>query len=428
MAATQGSQQPGPSAFWPHSRTTAAASRLRDSCNACASSKVRCSKEKPICSRCAKRHTACEYHITKRPGRKHEARTSESHVDQAIMPPTMTNKPTTTDWPANFPGDPALDMSLPSLYPVQPPEDSNFPSLGSEFGDFLTSPTLFSLPDVSDFDMLGGTESTLPSEKRDSSKLGSIPTPPEDIIYLFGDETQSPSVHSKKAGQHGRTHDAFERTSQGNTTSCCLSRALDNLNRLSSKDAMRCRNADLNNQPHSADRRSSDTVQAVIARNEEAFHDMERILKCTCSSNGFVVTTMALVVFKALDWYASAVRLTSEMGAVAFPEARSGSTPSSPRSIISSTGQYCTGVDAATKSAQQVLVELHRVQQFLTKLDPHIRACTRSPSTGIASADQDSSQRSATPFSSTIVEKLEPELRRRVRELSLDIMKILRQD
>ncbi|KAK5654599.1 hypothetical protein OQA88_7229 [Cercophora sp. LCS_1] len=48
--------------------------KLRDSCNACAVSKIKCSKEKPICARCTKRGQRCEYFATRRAGRKHEPR------------------------------------------------------------------------------------------------------------------------------------------------------------------------------------------------------------------------------------------------------------------------------------------------------------------------------------------------------------------
>ncbi|AEO58360.1 fungal transcriptional regulatory-like protein [Thermothelomyces thermophilus ATCC 42464] len=45
-------------------------SKLRDSCQACALSKVKCPKEKPSCSRCESRLIPCEYFFTKRPGRR----------------------------------------------------------------------------------------------------------------------------------------------------------------------------------------------------------------------------------------------------------------------------------------------------------------------------------------------------------------------
>ncbi|KAK3370065.1 aflatoxin regulatory protein-domain-containing protein [Podospora didyma] len=48
------------------------APKLRDSCYGCASSKVRCPREKPSCSRCKKRKIPCEYLASKRAGRKHD--------------------------------------------------------------------------------------------------------------------------------------------------------------------------------------------------------------------------------------------------------------------------------------------------------------------------------------------------------------------
>ena len=44
--------------------------RLRDSCDACASAKVRCTKSKPTCTRCEKREICCQYTATKRAGRR----------------------------------------------------------------------------------------------------------------------------------------------------------------------------------------------------------------------------------------------------------------------------------------------------------------------------------------------------------------------
>ncbi len=58
----------------PTSPTKTQPTKLRDSCNACAVSKLKCSKEKPECARCAKRGQRCEYFATRRAGRKHEPR------------------------------------------------------------------------------------------------------------------------------------------------------------------------------------------------------------------------------------------------------------------------------------------------------------------------------------------------------------------
>ncbi|KFY41662.1 hypothetical protein V494_02860 [Pseudogymnoascus sp. VKM F-4513 (FW-928)] len=47
-------------------------SKLRDSCHACAVSKVKCPKEKPSCSKCESRGITCQYFLAKRPGRRRE--------------------------------------------------------------------------------------------------------------------------------------------------------------------------------------------------------------------------------------------------------------------------------------------------------------------------------------------------------------------
>ncbi|KAH6614607.1 hypothetical protein B0J18DRAFT_304181 [Chaetomium sp. MPI-SDFR-AT-0129] len=45
------------------------ARKLRDSCTDCANSKVKCSKEKPTCARCARREVTCTYSVSRRSGR-----------------------------------------------------------------------------------------------------------------------------------------------------------------------------------------------------------------------------------------------------------------------------------------------------------------------------------------------------------------------
>ncbi|KAL7916585.1 hypothetical protein GGI35DRAFT_466143 [Trichoderma velutinum] len=46
--------------------------KLRRTCEACAHVKIKCTKEKPTCSRCKNRGIACQYFIEKRPGRRRQ--------------------------------------------------------------------------------------------------------------------------------------------------------------------------------------------------------------------------------------------------------------------------------------------------------------------------------------------------------------------
>ncbi|KAJ5609741.1 hypothetical protein N7528_010308 [Penicillium herquei] len=69
--------------------------RLKDSCDRCASSKVRCSKDKPSCARCAKLGFTCLYSPARRVGRpfRPNESSSETHT-QDTEPPTKALKET----------------------------------------------------------------------------------------------------------------------------------------------------------------------------------------------------------------------------------------------------------------------------------------------------------------------------------------------
>ncbi|KAI9897339.1 hypothetical protein N3K66_007195 [Trichothecium roseum] len=55
--------------------------RLRESCQACALSKIKCSKDKPSCNRCSERGTTCRYLITQKTGRKVRRRSVSNQPD-----------------------------------------------------------------------------------------------------------------------------------------------------------------------------------------------------------------------------------------------------------------------------------------------------------------------------------------------------------
>jgi hypothetical protein len=69
--------------------------QLRSSCDSCANSKIRCSKEKPVCSRCEKRDISCSYSVPRRSGRpaqKKQQKTTNTNdaYSQACSPVTIT--------------------------------------------------------------------------------------------------------------------------------------------------------------------------------------------------------------------------------------------------------------------------------------------------------------------------------------------------
>ena len=77
--------------------------KLRNSCHICASSKLKCSQDKPTCSRCAKRGLECEYVAAKQGGRRPNKRSTNENRNHEV---------------ANLP-DPAVNTNEDVYFPSQ---------------------------------------------------------------------------------------------------------------------------------------------------------------------------------------------------------------------------------------------------------------------------------------------------------------------
>ncbi|KAJ5177090.1 uncharacterized protein N7482_002967 [Penicillium canariense] len=66
--------------------------KLKDSCDPCSSSKVKCNKEKPVCSRCRKLGYPCFYSPARRIGRPHPTRRSVSRKSPEPHPSCSTRE------------------------------------------------------------------------------------------------------------------------------------------------------------------------------------------------------------------------------------------------------------------------------------------------------------------------------------------------
>ncbi|KAK2594657.1 hypothetical protein QQS21_007633 [Conoideocrella luteorostrata] len=79
-----------------------AGSKFRDSCHFCATSKIKCPREKPACSKCESRGIACQYVLAKRPGRRRE-----NHSDDEAKHTRSSKEPNgnTDDKPDNASGN-----------------------------------------------------------------------------------------------------------------------------------------------------------------------------------------------------------------------------------------------------------------------------------------------------------------------------------
>ncbi|GES62615.1 C6 transcription factor [Aspergillus terreus] len=408
--------------------------KLRGSCHACAVSKVRCSKEKPICSRCRRRATACEYLVTKRPGRKqHGSRLSErpapTSIPQGLPEPGL---PTTTFALPETPSLPVEDVSpgcsdvFSSLFdPVESSLSSSLTSLSTDFEDYLAA---FPLPETGSVDAAGSMQA-LPSEDQSEFSPGlhsgsaATQVAPGDTISLFGlpaSASRSPANLGTLFAGTGETPHRGPMASQCH----CFSRALDLLKHLTAADLI----------PGATPGRPTaecfgflaPSAESMILTNQEAMKAINSILDCGCLQDSYLLAILSLVIFKILDRYAMA----AEIGAarVDNDESLSSLPYPSPESIRlpASTGRADAGRESEcrVKTAQCVLRELHRVQRAVNQLSPKLnghKTQHRPSATPISLFSTNTSSAVSNP----VMDQLEPELRKRLGALSLEIINIL---
>ncbi|KAM5454274.1 hypothetical protein MaudCBS49596_002288 [Microsporum audouinii] len=90
------------------------ACKLKGSCDSCAASKVRCSKEKPTCSRCAKTGSSCLYSPARRIGRPHQHQTTTAAKRGSPKEPTDltdTQEVGASDTPPSYEQTASLPLS-----------------------------------------------------------------------------------------------------------------------------------------------------------------------------------------------------------------------------------------------------------------------------------------------------------------------------
>lgn len=447
----------------PASRTTTrgytapAVPKLRDSCHACASSKLKCSKEKPTCSRCTKRGITCEYVATKRGGRRQDRRPSVSNGRNSPPRTTATNEgthlllPQSSWFSSNF-TNPSTDPQ-PSPGVIQPTpipttssaSSSLFPnfvpamdqSLTTTLDDFLTSPASFSLPDMSDTDFLD--QAQFFSTDIDGSSIN--PTNLFDAFPVVEDAvSELRTLPNPRSPPKSRTSSPSEAHSQQEpyTTgeNCfCLSQALGILRQFSQQPSMPCRKS-----PTPAlDRPVTLTpIHDVIGKNEHTIETIGSMLQCSCSQDGYLLTIMSLIIFKVLGCYVAAARRTPApcddshlVQGPPTPVSRHSPHTEFSRQDSSATSNYgLNEEDSARMAAQLVLSELHRVQRLVNQLSTKLKAqaAERSEvadppySLDCESADNET----MLPLSALMLSQLETDLRKRLRGVSLSIVEVLR--
>ncbi|CAF9907652.1 MAG: hypothetical protein HETSPECPRED_007203 [Heterodermia speciosa] len=202
--------------------------KLRESCDACLTAKVKCGKGRPMCQRCLTNGSDCAYSPSARAGRKNRNSTggikksgsnttSHKRPVSIDIPKNAAPSPTSTQWPSHVPpydaGHHALEKSncnnvSSSMAPNMTPRNTQFYS--------TTTPPLTSEDEA--LDMNAGQHGIpITSDADDNNLYNLMPTPPfhqnefpHDFSHLDGPvsatstltfpefDISSPSSHTKQ--------------------------------------------------------------------------------------------------------------------------------------------------------------------------------------------------------------------------------------
>ena len=423
--------------------------KLRDSCTNCATSKVKCSKDKPNCARCKRRNLPCEYATSQRSGR-----TTATAPAQATKVATVTQEPAGA---ANQPARPTLHKSsysspvlhnesqrMQALPPAGMMTTTTTPSLASpDLDDFLASLTTISEAQTQ---TLGQQQHHQPSPRYRQGSYSSTSD-------LGGFDVFSSSSQLSDAGTEltAQSLDSFspDLSCCGHSTppacnDCCLTKAMDLLRR-------QCPNAsDACILPTSREANCKlPTIGSVVAENKQTIDAIGTMLECPCSLDEYVATLICLVVLKMLAWYGAAAREAPTpdedmdmdwQSAGAFQDFQP--NPYIPQSeevlrfptVIGS--YHVSGAHHNRMAATAVLGELHGVQRLVKRLAERlqgVKASNRSPTepcppgfgaTGWMPDCRSGSSRS--PLSASTLDYLERDIRKRLRTVSLDNIETIR--
>ncbi|KAE8422586.1 aflatoxin biosynthesis regulatory protein [Aspergillus pseudocaelatus] len=434
------------------SSQTRRARKLRDSCTSCASSKVRCTKEKPACARCIERGLACQYMVSKRMGRNPRApspleptqRPSESlpsagseqgHSTHNTYSTPHAHTQADTHTRSNSHSHP---QPQPQPQSDQPPNALPTPN-GSSSVSAIVSHQSPRLP--SETQGLGGD-----SSGQDQGTLSSLAVDSD-----FGDSLQSIDHGNNTdflAEPTGSLFDAFLEVGTPmidpflesaplppfQARYCCFSLALQTLTHLFPHAPLGCQLQLTDGEDSSC---NLTTIDMVISGNKQATDAVRKILGCSCAQDGYLLSIVVLIVLKVLGWYAAAAGTQCPSTAVGgnTSSGSSSSCGNSPATVSSNhlseervlhlpsmVGEHCVDEeDQPRVAAQLVLSELHRVQSLVNLLAKRLHE-------GGDDAAAIPAHHPASPFALLGFSGLEANLRHRLRVVSADIIDFLHRE
>jgi hypothetical protein len=406
------------------------APKLRDSCDACAVAKIRCNRRKPTCTRCEKRRLLCEYKATKRAGRPSQA--SKKSAGKGIRAQYDAQQNGTPHGPVVISTHnphktaPSQEDFLSSpgaieLFPEQHmamyeepflnrllstdqtttylPTTKLLTTSNHEFEEFFASlkplPELEeSRPGVLSHGLNGPHCAEFMIESGVSTTLMS-----EGMLSISEDAWPEMQIHPGDLASISRPVETGLAASV-DLPCCCLIIAQSFLHELVPKTSKT--RLEKGKQMSELARSLFPLIRTVIADNQRVVDGMDTILQCPCSQDGYLLTVLSIVIFKALDWYESAAQAALRVAVADGYMSRQ------------SVGTWLvSGEDAGRVAAKMVHGELYRIQRLVNVLSARFNGHRVSGKEG------------NWPFSMIIFYQLEVDLRWRLRMVSSKLIDII---
>ena len=188
--------------------------KLRDSCDACSEAKIKCNKDKPVCSRCKVKGLNCYYGPSNRSGRRSTVASKASE----------RARKSATPGPEPVPAQVAMPVSQPAVTSIEFDSTATLDAVSG--ADFNFTADAFDFPDMS----LDGTSSGMtpftmfpePPSKMDVS------APEYDVAALMSTNPSSPMDHNRKhtrENSNSRSNDSMSYDNRNDS----IGSGLDNL-------------------------------------------------------------------------------------------------------------------------------------------------------------------------------------------------------
>ncbi|KAE8352188.1 hypothetical protein BDV28DRAFT_135597 [Aspergillus coremiiformis] len=171
------------------------------------------------------------------------------------------------------------------------------------------------------------------------------------------------------------------------------------------------------------------TLQSVMADNEQTLQSISDILQCQNSEDEYLRAMLTIIIFKVLNSYAAVLRCTPRFDG--GPHWNKNHVDRTPAGVAG--GYDAHGKDHGRMVAQQILHEVHRIQQLVNVLTERFSPHRGRVEPLVSSSSSSSTDRPdmfwdrerLSPLPGSLLEQIEIDLRRRLRNLLAEIVDIL---